>query len=324
MQGEGPNWILIAGGALISTLSVRLGYKLKQVLDAKQQNNADNTSKGNEKPAERRKARNCRVQSSTCSFSQDDENCYNCRSGTGDMMEMKQQCGSQVLRDTELELPLVTVPSLEFSKENGGTWSSATDRLELPQKPFHHSNSSESPCVSESGSDIFSKREVIQKLRQQLKRRDEMILEMQEQIVELQGTLSAHVSHSSHLQTLLDVANSNLYESEREIQRLRKAIADRCVVQVDSFDSNGHFEGGRNGYENGHFDGERHPVKPSDKRGRGDGERIEMLKAEVAELKEIIEGKEYLLHSYKEQKAELSTQIKEMQQRLDSQLPNIL
>lgn len=34
-QGEGPNWVLIAGGALLSTLSIRLGFKLKQALDTK-------------------------------------------------------------------------------------------------------------------------------------------------------------------------------------------------------------------------------------------------------------------------------------------------
>lgn len=243
------------------------------------------------------------------------------------MMDMKQQCNGQVLTETETELPLVTVPSLEFSRENGGTWSSSVDRLELPQKPLHLSNGSESPCVSESGSDIFSKREVIQKLRQQLKRRDEMILEMQEQIVELQSSLNAQLSHSSHLQSLLDVANRDLFDSEREIQRLRKVIADHCVGQADSCEKLPTVPiwptDGRNGYANSHFEAERH-LKSSEKGRGGDGERIEMLKREVAELKEVIDGKEYLLHSYKEQKAELSTQVKELQQRLDSQLPNIL
>ncbi|XP_019160942.1 PREDICTED: uncharacterized protein LOC109157541 isoform X1 [Ipomoea nil] len=327
LQGEGPNWVLIAGGALLSTLSVRLGYKLKQVLDAKQQNTTGNTSKENNKPAERKKARNCHLQSSSYCFNQDDENCYNFLSGTRDVMDMKQQCNGQVLTESETELPLVTVPSLEFSRENGGAWSSSVDRLELPQKPLHLSNGSESPCVSESGSDIFSKREVIQKLRQQVKRRDEMILEMQEQIVELQSSLNAQLSHSSHLQSLLDVANRDLFDSEREIQRLRKVIADHCVGQVDSCEKIPTVPSlwgseGRNGYANGHFEAERH-LKSSEK-GRGDGERIEMLRREVAELKEVIDGKEYLLQSYKEQKAELSTQVKELQQRLDSQLPNIL
>lgn len=46
IQGEGPNWILIAGGALLSTLSMRLGYKLKQVLDKKQVENNINDTKG--------------------------------------------------------------------------------------------------------------------------------------------------------------------------------------------------------------------------------------------------------------------------------------
>jgi hypothetical protein len=39
VQGEGPNWVLVAGGVLLSTLSVRLGCKLKQLFIAKQQNN---------------------------------------------------------------------------------------------------------------------------------------------------------------------------------------------------------------------------------------------------------------------------------------------
>ena len=45
-QGEGRNWILIAGGALLSTLSIHLGYKLKQTMESKQQANASNSLKG--------------------------------------------------------------------------------------------------------------------------------------------------------------------------------------------------------------------------------------------------------------------------------------
>lgn len=35
IKGEGPNWILIAGAALLSTLSIRIGCKLKQALKTK-------------------------------------------------------------------------------------------------------------------------------------------------------------------------------------------------------------------------------------------------------------------------------------------------
>lgn len=232
----------------------------------------------------------------------------------------------QMLNEFDGALPLVTVPAVaEFSKENGVVWACSPDRLELPSKPFHHSNCSDSPCVSESGSDIFSKREVIQKLRQQLKRRDDMILEMQDQMAELQNSLNAQMGLSSHLQLQLDATNSDLFDSEREIQRLRKAIADHCVGFVP------HDKSSkvtvlpteiRNGLSNGHLDGENNCE--SSEKLRDEEERIELLKRQVGELKEVIEGKEYLLLSYKEQKAELSLKIRELQQRLDSQLPNIL
>ncbi|CAK9139194.1 unnamed protein product [Ilex paraguariensis] len=45
-QGDSPNWVLIAGGALLSTFSVSLGYKLKQLLDTKQPDHTSNDLKG--------------------------------------------------------------------------------------------------------------------------------------------------------------------------------------------------------------------------------------------------------------------------------------
>ncbi|XP_061998599.1 uncharacterized protein LOC133715919 isoform X1 [Rosa rugosa] len=325
-QGDGPNWVLIAGGALLSTLSIRLGYKLKQALDIKQQENASN---GSGKSSDRRMPAGCHMHSNVYSFTQqDDGSCFNCISGTESMMEMKCLPNGQMLTESDGTLPLVTVPAPQFNKENGIIWASSPDRLEMPPKPFlHHSNCSDSPCVSDSGSDIFSKREVIQKLRQQLKRRDDMILEMQDQIVELQNSLNAQLAHSAHLQSQLDAANRDFFDSEREIQRLRKAIADHCVGHVSSNDKLAPAtiwqSEVRNGHGNGCLDGENN-LDASEKGRGGDGGRIEMLRREVGELKEVIDGKEYLLQSYKEQKAELSLKIKELQQRLDSQLPNIL
>lgn len=236
------------------------------------------------------------------------------------------QPNGQILTESDQALSLVMVPAPEYAKENGVAWASSPERLDLPPKPFHHSNCSDSPCVSESGSDIFSKREVIQKLRQQLKKRDDMILEMQDQIMELQNSLNSQLSHSSHLQAQVDAANRDLFESEREIQRLRKAIADHCVGQLSVNENSSPamtcLSEPRNGHANGYLNGDISPDSPE--KGRGDGERIEMLKREVRELREVIEGKEYLLQSYKEQKTELSVKIRELQQRLDSQLPNIL
>lgn len=318
-QGEGPNWVLVVGGALLSTLSIRLGYKLKQALEWKQRDNA--VVKGSERSADRRSLGNCRSHSSLHSFGLDENNCLNCASGGERVVELKNPPNGQILTEPEGSLPLVTVPAPDY----GMIWVSSPERGDPPPKPFHHSSNSDSPCVSESGSDIFSKREVIQKLRQQLKRRDDMILEMQDQITELQNSLSAQVSHSNHLQSLLDTANRELFDSEREIQRLRKAIADHCVAHGDPNEKLGATyvwpSEGRNGHANGFLNGDvnfEHHEK-----SKGD-EKIEMLKKEIGELREVIEGKEFLLHSYKEQKTELSSKIKELQQRLDSQLPHIL
>eukprot|EP00262_Sarcandra_glabra_P015026 TRINITY_DN4551_c0_g1_i5.p1 TRINITY_DN4551_c0_g1~~TRINITY_DN4551_c0_g1_i5.p1 ORF type:complete len:242 (+),score=55.09 TRINITY_DN4551_c0_g1_i5:49-726(+) len=223
-------------------------------------------------------------------------------------------------KEPELILPLVKIPGPESTKENS-IWATSPERLGLPQKPFHHSNSSDSLSVSESGSDIFSKREVIHKLRQQLKRRDDMILEMQAQITELQHSLSSQLAQSTHLQAQLGSVNRDLFDSEREIQRLRNAIADHSGgTRVGSIPEN--IGVTRNGFSEGEGKFELE-VNVDEGRG-GHVKRVEMLKREVGELKEVIEGKDFLVHSYKEQKIELSSKMKDLQLRVASQIPNIL
>lgn len=255
IQGDGLNWVFIAGGALLSTLSIRLGYKLKQALERKQPDD------GNVKSSVKRRTRACPLHSNAYSFTQDDDGCYNCISGISDgLVEMKQPPTSPMLKETDLLLPLVAVTAPESNKENGMIWaSSSPDRLELPRKLFHNSNSSESLCMSESGSDVFSKREVIQKLRQQLKKRDEMILEMQGQVTDLQNSLTAQLTQLTHLQSQLDSVNQDLFESDREIQRLRKIIADHCVGEMRSLEKPAMAGNWRaepkNGQVNGFIDG---------------------------------------------------------------------
>ncbi|KAE9620211.1 hypothetical protein Lal_00019710 [Lupinus albus] len=326
---EGPSWVLIAAGALFSTLSIRLGYNLmkthhSKLNESKPKQNASNVHKGNGKSSNTRKSTECFMQSHGYSLTQDNHGCSSCISGTGNAVELKCPPNGQLVSKSDGGLPLVTVPTAEFNKENGVIWACSSRRLELPLKAYH-SNCSDSSCVSESGSDIFSKREVIQKLRQQLKRRDDMILEMQDQISELRNSLNAQLGLSSHLQLQLDAAKRDLFDSKREIHRLSKVIADHCVGNFPHDKSSAVTAWPaetRNGHANGHFNRVTN-LEPPEKI-RDDDERIEMLRKQVGELKEVIEGKEYLLQSYKEQKAELSLKIREMQQRLDSQLPNIL
>lgn len=208
-------------------------------------------------------------------------------------------------QEAEGSLPLVRIQRAEESDKEvnqGVMWSTSPDQLGLPHRPFHPSISSES--LSESGSDIYVKREVIHRLRQQLQRRDEMIMEMQSQILELKNSLSIQMTNSSNLEAQIDSANRDLFASEREIQRLRKAIADHCAGPMT-----GHANG--NGY-------------CFEEVGLQDDAKVEMLKKEILELKEVLEGKNFLLKNYKEEKAELCLKIKELQLRLASQVPNIL
>ncbi|KAF8049956.1 hypothetical protein N665_2084s0011 [Sinapis alba] len=312
----GPNWILIAGGALLSTLSIRFGWRLRH---SQSQSTSGSLGLKANGISERQKSIGCCLHCSTSSSCAHNHCCFHSIPGT-EHVDGKEEPNDQMVSASNSSLPLVTLPAPSYSKENGVMWTSSPDRLELPPKPYnHHSTCSDSPCVSETSSDIFSKREVIQKLRQQLKRRDDMILEMQEQILELQNSYNAQSAHSSHLQAQLDSMNRDLFESEREVERLRKAIADHSVRCA-----------GSNGktspvapWSNGFMDSENNYESPEKVSSR-DGERIEMLRKEVEELKEVIDGKEYLLRNYKEQKIELSQKVKELQQRLDSQFPNIL
>ncbi|XP_078438206.1 uncharacterized protein LOC144708667 [Wolffia australiana] len=294
-QADGANWIFIMGGALLSTLSIRLGWKLKQIFDAKRSNKTENV-----KSVAKRQSETFHIPSNSYYYAHSEDSSYlfNPGSMSEGRIDLKQMPTSPTLKDGDPELSLVVVMADESAKDGG-----SPEQLEPPRRQFHHSNMSDSPCVSEAGSmDMFTKREVVHRLRQQLKRRDEMILDMQTQITDLHKALAAQSAQSAHLQAQLDCATRDLLNSERELHQLRKpAPAENPSV---------------NGHANGY-------VVPDLTHGR-ELQRIEMLKREVDELKEVIQGKEFLLQNYKEQKVELSSKVKELQLRLSSHVPNIL
>jgi hypothetical protein len=107
---EGPPWLIIAAGAVLSTLSIRLGYKLRQATDSKptpKQNAATTILKGgrgvfvnqfisfrcfvnnhffylisgNGKSANVRKPPDCFMQPNGYSQMQDNHGCFTCNSG---------------------------------------------------------------------------------------------------------------------------------------------------------------------------------------------------------------------------------------------------
>ncbi|KAK8940972.1 hypothetical protein KSP39_PZI009757 [Platanthera zijinensis] len=305
----GPNWVLILGGALLSTLSIRLCCKLKKVFDFKGSRRPYAPSKENGKPTHNMRHQSCKLHSQMYCSIPDEDACHQCLLGARHIPT------SPISKDGDYSLPLVKVASPQ----------SVRDSFELPLKPFNHPNSSDSPCVSESGSDIYSKREVIQKLRHQLRRRDDMLLEVQAQIISLQNSLSIQTGHTTHLQAQLDSSNRELLDSEQEIKWLQKTISDMrsgervphenplCAATIWLPEA-----------ANGHPNGLLHGCVGTEK-SRGE-ERIEMLKRQVKELKEVIESKDLLIQSYKEQKIELCSNLTELQLRIVSQssVPNIL
>lgn len=153
-----------------------------------------------------------------------------------------------------------------------------------------------------------------------------MLLEMQAQITSLQNSLTIQTGHTTQLQAQLDSSNRDLLDSEREIKWLQKIISDMrsgehaphenplCAATIWLPEA-----------ANGHANGLLHGCIGTEK-SSGE-ERIEMLKRQVKELKEVIEGKDLLIQGYKEQKIELCSNLTELQLRIVSQassVPNIL
>ncbi|KAL6967103.1 hypothetical protein U1Q18_032905 [Sarracenia purpurea var. burkii] len=81
LHGEKLNWMLIAGGALLSTLSIRLGYKLRQLHDAKQPGHTCNGLEGNGHCTNRKRSECCHLHSNGYCFAQDEVGCFNYISG---------------------------------------------------------------------------------------------------------------------------------------------------------------------------------------------------------------------------------------------------
>lgn len=379
---EGLNWVVLLGGAIVSTLSVTLGRKLKHALEINRQGDTKTLNEPEGSSAANRTSGVYPLRSNLDYCRQGGVVCIHCFPGSSDgAVEMKlgpQDANCQFDNDRHTISPkqckLSEIQIYSESTANSPLWVSP-EQLDLPNVHLQQSNSSESVCTSDTGSDLFSKRDVIHRLREQLKRRDEMIMEMQAQITDQLQIINNQISHMTNLQSQLDAANRESFGTEREIQRLRKAIADHCAGHaVDMSCSSGTMitnytmvdhsmsrsiadlqgstigsaelcNGGTQRFHEQKLQEQRYEMKTPEvkvwnlvedlpcislnrngemTKHEDTLESVKDMERELAELKRLVSGKNYLLEAYENQRVELCTQLKELQLKLGTQVANVL
>lgn len=379
---EGLNWVVLLGGAIVSALSVTLGRKLKQALEINRERDTKSLNEPEGSSATNRTSGVHPLRSNLDYCRQGGVVCIHCFPGSSDgAVEMKlgpQDANFQFDNDSHTISPkqckLSEIQIYSESTANSPLWVSP-EQLDLANVHLQQSNSSESVCTSDTGSDLFSKRDFIHRLREQLKRRDEMIMEMQVQITDQLQIINNQISHMTNLQSQLDAANRESFGTEREIQRLRKAIADHCAGHaVDMSCSSGTMitnytmvdpsmsrsiadlqgstigsaelcNGGAQRFHEQKLQEQRYEMKTPDvkvwnlledlpcislnrngemTKHEDTLESVKDMERELGELKRLVSGKNYLLEEYENQRVELSTQLKELQLKLGTQVANVL
>lgn len=78
----------------------------------------------------------------------------------------------------------------------------------------------------------IAERDMVHRLRKQLKSRDEMILNMQAQISEHDRDMALSHAHICELQSHLEATDKVLLESRVEVEHLRKEVAGYCAPDI--------------------------------------------------------------------------------------------
>ncbi|XP_057845935.1 uncharacterized protein LOC131055466 isoform X1 [Cryptomeria japonica] len=382
-QVGGPNWVIIFGGAIVSILSVKLGRKLREAIGTNWKRDDVKTLNEPDRKSDTQGTLGVNpLHSRLCCYRLDGvvRNHY-VSGGSHGMVEMKvgpQDAVCQCENKSSHTLALLQQKLSEFSvpcnsRENIPLWE-CLEQHDISNGHLQQSNSSESVSTSDTSPDLLTKRDVARRLRQQVKRRDDMIVEMQTQITYQQQTITSHFVHMENLQMQLDAANKDLFGAEREIQRLRKAIADHCAGNaVDMSCSPGPMTNnhvllnhsinrsmedayGSTVGDADHCNGETHRFQEQEQGQRydlrtsdvkickiGEGlqcfpsdrkeamatdeytiESVKDLEREVAELKQLVSGKNHLLEAYERQRIELCSQLKELHLNLGTQVGSVL
>ncbi|GLJ12473.1 hypothetical protein SUGI_0191730 [Cryptomeria japonica] len=301
-QVGGPNWVIIFGGAIVSILSVKLGRKLREAIGTNWKRDDVKTLNEPDRKSDTQGTLGVNpLHSRLCCYRLDGvvRNHY-VSGGSHGMVEMKvgpQDAVCQCENKSSHTLALLQQKLSEFSvpcnsRENIPLWE-CLEQHDISNGHLQQSNSSESVSTSDTSPDLLTKRDVARRLRQQMQ---------------------------------LDAANKDLFGAEREIQRLRKAIADHCadqwkmhmvlqlVMPITAMEK-------LTDFKNRNRARDRKEAMATDEYTI---ESVKDLEREVAELKQLVSGKNHLLEAYERQRIELCSQLKELHLNLGTQVGSVL
>ncbi|XP_073391252.1 uncharacterized protein [Physcomitrium patens] len=219
---DGPNWFMIAGGAVVMAVSVALGRK--KILN------------DGEKTKERVLNTSARTQASSPHHQDLDE--------TGSMHTYETvHDGTPFWDKSESVAP----PQAKFEFRSSKTKRPApADSSPQVSKCFRqlshisvcqsnkHSVQSDAHNSTTLRSGLTARQEMVHRLRQQIRSRDVMINDMQTQLAD--HVITMHRNHSVDLQECVQAISTNLFEANVEVQKLHRELMKQRAQQIGDLD----------------------------------------------------------------------------------------
>lgn len=210
---DGPNWFMIAGGAIVMAVSVAFGRR--KIL--------------NEGAKAKERSPNGGARSQAAS---DDD--------TGSVHRFETvQNGTPFWINTE---PAAEFEFRSFKPKRPAPNDPSPQVSKLCRQLSHNSvcQSNKDPVQSDSHTStalragLTARREMVHRLRQQIRSRDAMIYDMQTQLSDQEQMVTMHRNHSADLQECVQAISGKLFEANLEVQRLhRELMAQRAQPTAD-------------------------------------------------------------------------------------------
>ncbi|KAG0608541.1 hypothetical protein M758_8G113400 [Ceratodon purpureus] len=187
---------------------------------------------------------------------------------------------------------------------------------------------------------LAARREMVQKLRKQLRSREGIIFDLQAQVSDQDHAITMHRAHSADLQDRLATTNTELFKANHEIQRLRKELripSGKLAVNIDNRKANDNSEDRKHStnFELKAITLEARMLNDKVKRLQGEKQEMESevqafsrecellfkkasaLEAERVQLKKLVNEKGHMLEAKERECIKLTTTLANLQDNLD-------